>query len=537
MSKIKILSVGECSYLHSGYAIYNKGLLTELHKNPEYDIYEFGLSFNPTYNQVDTVPWKFIPNVLPEHRIIDSAKKMEEWKGWFSNPINTLGGPLFNHVLLEVQPDIVIANQDEWNLRYMIDSPFRRFFKLICLFSCDSEPQKLEWIESMSRCDAVLTYSDWAKNLIKSQSPKVNVFSSASPSCQSGFRILDKDKCKESFGLNPKYKVIGTVMRNQIRKLYPSLFSSFKEFSDRSKDNALLWVHSKFPDSSWKFPELLMEYDVFDKVIFTYSCKNPSCRNVFWGFYQDIAECPKCREISGEMPGTNNGVDSEDLCRIYNAFDIYVQYSNSEGWGISLSEACSCGTHSMAVDWSAMKDHIKKLGVEPIPVLETVKEIQSGLERAVPDDKAFIKMLLNYFKKPEPIRRVLGLKARRSFELNYEWYKTGKIWSDAINSVYSPSDWSQPLDLQQPAEQTKEHMNYVDYARWLIAEVACTPDRLNSVYENEIVRNLIYQCRANICGNGIGVEYNKDIAYNEMKMVGDFRYKMELMRGKTLGLI
>ena len=145
-------------------------------------------------------------------------------------------------------------------------------------------------------------------------------------------------------------------------------------------------------------------------------------------------------------------------------------------------------------------------------------------------------MLYRFFKKPGQMRKTIGLKARQGFEQQFGWEKTAKSWSKAIDSVYSPTDWRSPLQVSNPAEPTNQQMNNVDYARWLIAEVACTPERLNSVYENQIIRNLIFQCRADIVSNGIGAEYNRDIAYNEFKAQGDFRRRMEQLRGQVLGL-
>ena len=169
MKKIKILSVGECSYLHSGYARYNHGLLTELNKNPKFQIQEYGLFYNPINNKADTVEWNFYPNIPPEFTDISSNEKMEGWKNWASHTPNHMGAPLFEAILLESQPDIVIANNDAWQLRYLIDSPYRRFYKLCCLFACDSIPQNWAWVEDMKLCDAVLTYSNWAKEEIEKQ--------------------------------------------------------------------------------------------------------------------------------------------------------------------------------------------------------------------------------------------------------------------------------------------------------------------------------------------------------------------------------
>ncbi len=533
MGKIKILSVGECSYLSSGYARYNHGLLTQLHKNPNYDVMEYGLSFNPTFHQADTIPWKFYPNVPAEFRHIDSHEKMEGWKEWASNPINALGGPLFNQVLLETQPDIVIANQDEWNLRYILDSPFRRFYKTALLFAHDGIPQRGDWIESMARSDIVMTYSNWAKEQLE-ENTKVKVFGVPSPSCQS-FKPLDRAKTRESFGLNPKLKIIGMVARNQVRKLFPALLSSFRKYLDKTKDETIwLWFHSRYPDCSWDFPVLLQEYNVAHRVLFTYTCMN--CRFTYAGPFQDISQCPKCKELSGTHPGANTGITSEDLCRIYNCFDVMTLYSQREGFGIPVVEAAACGIPTMVTNYSSLEDFPKTIGSEPINVKSFSKEIATGQDNAVPDNEHLVELWTKFFTKPDAIRNVLRIKTRRLFELNYGWEKCAQIWGNAIDSVSIPSDWTTPIQLRQPAPKTNQPFDNIGYAKWLISEVALWPERLNSIYESNLVRNLNYQTRADLIGNGIGAQYNRDIAYNEMLQVGHFRVAMELERMKRFGL-
>lgn len=534
MPKIKILSVGECSYLSSGYARYNHGLLTELHKNPNYEIMEFGLSYNPTFNQADSIPWRFIPNVLPQHRVIDNHQKLEEWKNWAQNPINALGGPLFNSILLETQPDIVIANQDDWNLRYIIDSPYRHIFKTVLLFACDSSPQKWDWIESMSRTDAVMTYTHWAKEMVESQS-KVKVSGVASPSCQESFQPLDKGKCRESFGLNPKSKIIGTVMRNQIRKKFPTLFEAFRKYLDNTNSrDTWLWVHSKYPDNSWDFPQLIQLYEIADRVLFTYTCLNQNCKNTFCGVYQDVVQCPNCKELSGCHPGSNQGISSEDLCRIYNCFDVSCLISSREGYGIPTTESASCGVPLIVTDFAALKDAVKYLGAEPVRVQSTDKDIQSGQLNAITDLDHLVEVFTKFFIKPENVRKTLGKRARLLFEQSGGWEKCARVWSDAIENVYTPANWKAPLRINQ-TPQIDYNMSNENFARWLISFCGMT-DRLNSVYENEIVRSLIHGSRANLVGNGINSPYNKDIAYNEFRQVNEFRNHWETIRGKVLGV-
>ncbi len=538
MDKIRILSVGECSYLHSGYARYNHGLLTELHKNPRFQIMEYGLFYNPMINDAKSVAWDFFPNCPPEFAVLDTAEKLEGWKNWAANTHNHMGAPLFEAVLLDAKPDIVIANNDAWQLKYLIDSPYRRFYKLACLFACDSIPQNWSWIEDMALCDAVLTYSDWAKEEIEKQTPAVKIAGVASPSCQPSFQPLNKKMIREEWGIPATAKVIGTVMRNQIRKLFPSLFSTFKKYLETTGDTSTyLYVHSKYPDGSWCFPQLIQESGIAHRVLFTYKCQDKRCGYVFPSHYQDIAQCPKCNQYSGTMPGTMDGVTADDLCKIYNCMDLFVLHSSSEGWGIPGTEAASCGIPLAMTDYASMRDMIKKLGAEPIKVGEYYKELNTGQDRAVPDEDSLLSILVNFFSKPSSVRGILGMRAKSSFDKYYGYDKTAKVWERVIEAVYSgPSNWSGNPQIHTPAAKPESHMSNVDFARFLIASVGGQSYRLNSFFENEIVRNLNFGVRANTVTNGGAGEYNKSIAYDEFKQIGEARRVKEEYRIRKLGL-
>jgi glycosyltransferase involved in cell wall biosynthesis len=49
------------------------------------------------------------------------------------------------------------------------------------------------------------------------------------------------------------------------------------------------------------------------------------------------------------------------MCLIYNLFDLYIQYHNSEGFGIPVIEAAACGTPVIATDFSAVCDVVRKV--------------------------------------------------------------------------------------------------------------------------------------------------------------------------------
>ena len=83
----------------------------------------------------------------------------------------------------------------------------------------DARPQARQWVATYSRLTLASTYSDWAGGVLNDQSSNRTVaLGSAPPSAHPAYGpVPDKKKHKESFGIDPEYKIIGTVMRNQRR--------------------------------------------------------------------------------------------------------------------------------------------------------------------------------------------------------------------------------------------------------------------------------------------------------------------------------
>ena len=110
--------------------------------------------------------------------------------------------------------------------------------------------------------------------------------------------VADKNAHKLAMGIDPEYKVIGTVMRNQRRKLYPDLFEAFKIFLDKSENKKYyLYCHTSYPDLGWDIPELLHQYELASNVLFTYIC--PETKKPFVSTTFKPAESIKSLSSSG----------------------------------------------------------------------------------------------------------------------------------------------------------------------------------------------------------------------------------------------
>jgi hypothetical protein len=139
-------------------------------------------------------------------------------------------------------------------------------------------------------------------------------------------------------GLDPNAFVIGTVMRNQARKLYQDLFHAFAKTLDslsaQNRDNTYLYCHVAYPDLFHDIPELIRDCGVGRNILFTYTCRH--CNNVFPSFFRDAKTYCQCGAFAAELPRAEHNLSGKVMGEIMNCFDLYVQYSTNEGFGMPL---------------------------------------------------------------------------------------------------------------------------------------------------------------------------------------------------------
>ena len=551
MRKKRILFCSEATFLNTGYATYTREILNYLHSTGKYELAEMAAYGARNDPRASGIPWKFYGVVPP-----DNAPE-EEKNRYNSNPVYQFGEHLFESVCLDFFPDIVCDIRDFWMLDFAERSPFRPYFKWCIMPTVDARPQARQWISTYQSADACLTYSEWAGEVLKEQSGgKINYIGISPPSAHDAYQpIEDRDGLRKSFGLDSNMKIIGTVMRNQRRKLYPDLFQAFRTFLDSVQDDKnlyYLYCHTSYPDLGWDIPELLQQYNLSSKVYFTYICaqtKKPFA-SLFNGA---ICQSPYTGKFGATLSNVKNGVSYEDLAKIMNLCDLYVQYANCEGFGLPQVEAAACGIPVMAIDYSAMESVVRNLGGTPLIPKALYKELETGCFRAVPDNEYAAQKFKEFFDQPKPIRQKLGFSTREAFLKHYQWNKSGKAWEDYFDSVtvYENFDnWRQPARIRKSEpkpEKLPEGITAQNLSDWLITHVLCEPERLNTYLSNRLTRDLLYKSATSTTG---GMYFNEssaafdgqqgkvpfdfDIAYNQMKGLCDRRNYWEKMRIETL---
>jgi glycosyltransferase involved in cell wall biosynthesis len=400
-------------------------------------------------------------------------------------------------------------------------SPYRPYFNWCIMPTVDARPQARQWIGTYMTADACLTYSDWAGGILQDQSGgKINYLGSAPPSAHPAYQPKNKLELRQHYGLDPNAKIIGTVMRNQRRKLYPDLFEAFKIFLEGSDNkNVYLYCHTSYPDLGWDIPELLHQHEIASHVLFTYIC--PDTSQPFVSLFKGaMTQSPYTNKFNAQLSSVKIGASYDHLSDIINLFDLYVQYANSEGFGLPQVEAAACAVPVMSTDYSAMESVIRKLGGTPLPPKALYKELETGCLRAVPDNQNTAKEFAKFFSQSDKEIEKIGTDTRAAFEEHYQWDKSGKVWESYFDSVeIRPIEetWLAQPDLQPPSPKPDidySKITHSEVARFLITDVLREPRFINTHFEARLARDLVYGSATATTG---GMYFNEESAAFEGK--------------------
>lgn len=135
------------------------------------------------------------------------------------------------------------------------------------------------------------------------------------------------------------------------------------------------------------------------------------------------------------FPSVTEGVSSDVLSSIYNIFDLYVQYSICEGFGMPQVEAGACGVPIATVDYSAMCDIVKKLKAYPIKVKTMFKELETKALRAYPDNDDLSNYIIDFISKPAPTREKLRHEIQQLTHEQYNWDLIAQKWEKYLDSL------------------------------------------------------------------------------------------------------
>ena len=513
MRKKKVLFVSEASWKTTGYSIYTKEILSRLSQLQDLEVAELACYASALNSEVKTSPWKVYPN--------KPSPDSPELALYKNNPTRIFGDQTFNSVLLDFCPDIVMDIRDWWMFEYQQRSPFRDFFHWAIMPTVDATPQHPQWINTFQSADAVFAYSEFGRDTMMKQCDNLNFVDVASPAASEAFYpIENKAAHKESMGLDSSSIIVGTVMRNQRRKLYPDLFQSFRQFLDQTKNpHTFLYCHKYYPDIGWETPELLDRFGLNNRVLFSYKCSG--CQNIDVDFFQDcVGYCKQCKKFKKQLVGIDNPIDEHELNKVYNTFDLYVQYANSEGFGMPQLEAAYAGVPVISTYYSAMEsvvDNIAGTGIKP---LAYSMEAETGCYRAIPDNDQFVEILKAFISNPTELKR-RGLQTAKAARANYSWDKTADIWANHISTVPMKDlqeTWFSPPQIYEPASSIPDNIkDPADRINFIFTDILHKPQWIGGYLWTKVLRDCTFKYRV--------INEDSDFYFNESHVPSMDKYQ------------
>jgi glycosyltransferase involved in cell wall biosynthesis len=506
MKKKKVLFVTEASFHPTGYSVYTKEVLSRLHKNPELEVAELACYATSKDFDEKNIPWKVYPN-------IPDTTDQNAMNIYNSSMSNKFGDFIFNQALLDFNPDFVMDIRDWWMLEFEERSPFRDFYNWAIMPTVDAEPQNSQWIDTYSSADGVFAYSEFGRDTMIQQSKNIKFVDIASPcASEKFFPIPDKKALREEMGVEENAIIFGTVMRNQRRKLYDDLLKSFRIFLDQNPHltNCYLYCHTAYPDVGWDIPDLIKSYNLGNRVLMTYKCRQ--CNKIKPMFFNDaVVFCNNCQSFNSTLVSISNKMEDVDLNKIYNLFNVYIQWANSEGWGMPQLEAAYAGLPIVSVYYSAMQsliDNINGIGIHP---LSFYKELETGCKRAVPDNIKLAEVIGELANNSEYRNK----KANECYENSkriYNWDYTADKWLKYfLNTPVKDHSqtWNSPSRQFNPARQIPAEVKNLpvsDQVNWLFLNVLGKPELINTSAWKKMVKDLTY--RSYISGSIPGYYFN-----------------------------
>jgi glycosyltransferase involved in cell wall biosynthesis len=494
--KKRILWVSEASFLSTGFSVLSHEILSKLYKTVKYEIAELGSYAKTNDPRSLLLPWKFY-GATPDE---SNSYAIEHY-----NNVQTgqFGESVFEQVCLDFRPDIVVDVRDQWMISFELKSPFRPYYKLLWMPTVDGEPQKTEWLDDYSRADKILTYSKYGKEVLEREAPgRIKVSGIASPGANHEiFRPMDKAAIRKELGIPENSYILMSVMRNQKRKLYPDLMDMFALYLAKCKndkdlaDNSYLYIHTSYPDVGYDLPSHIMRNGIGHKVLMTYLCHN--CNRFFADFFQtEVSVCKHCGQLSARPPHTGRGLSREDVAKVINAADLYIQYSICEGFGMPVAEAKACGIPALGVDYTATSEQVRVPGCCPIKVERFFYEsvVETEQIRALPDNKDAASKVYAFFKKTPEERAEMSKMVRQDVIKNHSFDRCATVFEHAIDDI-EINDRSKTWDsksLRLPPMNTNlpRECSNGDFVDWCFDNILGEPALKSSYLRNDLIKTL-----------------------------------------------
>lgn len=321
------------------------------------------------------------------------------WDGIEHWPVATqqFGSDIIGSYLQEFQPDVVITLYDQW----VIPSYQQLGALWLPYVVLHYEPMEGPLRESVKGTWRQWALCEWAAKLMRDEGMKprvvplgvdTEVYRPLLGLVDSTGNIFKQENLKQMVGCPPDHFLIGMLAANRdFRKALEPQFRVFADFQRKYKDShVFIKTNTSAAEGGWDLPRMWSKL---------FGLKKGEEAPITYSF------------------GEQATVDSHTLCMLYNACDIFMNCSVSEGYGLPVLESQSCGVPVIVTDFSAMTE-IGGVGWK-LPYKKFLTPMYSF--GAAVDEQALWKALEEaYNMRGTPEYQEMKRKAREH-ALQYDW--------------------------------------------------------------------------------------------------------------------
>jgi glycosyltransferase involved in cell wall biosynthesis len=243
------------------------------------------------------------------------------------------GEDILPFYIATLKPDYVLTLGDIWCYQFLRQVPKTHPWKWIAHYVFDTENMVSFWNDCVANADLVVVPSKQSYDMLTRighenvvyipHGIRTSVFRPASPAEKMQFRA--------NLSIPQNSFLVTTIAHNQHRKKLSRGLQAFKLFSDRHPD-ALLLLHCSVRDQfGWDLGQLIKDWGLTGKVLFT--------------------------NMNSKCSGDNH-VPEEAMRQLYCASDVHCLPTGGEGFGIPIVEAMACGIPNVATAYTTTREFL-----------------------------------------------------------------------------------------------------------------------------------------------------------------------------------